>query len=118
MGRRLAVEYDGAYRHRDKAELDVDKSRDLLLAGPTVGGRPRNLTRIPPGWPVCRDKATELNADRQEQLRRRFGIGRARRAYHYLRAAALGRVRRVLVLPLEALGDRGNILRGPLSTAV
>jgi very-short-patch-repair endonuclease len=36
MGRRLAIEYDGAYWHADHAEVDADKSRDLLLAGLTV----------------------------------------------------------------------------------
>jgi hypothetical protein len=32
-GRRLAIEYDGAYWHADKVELDTEKSRDLLAAG-------------------------------------------------------------------------------------
>jgi Probable Zinc-ribbon domain len=36
VGRQLAIEYDGAYWHRDKVALDVEKSRDLLLAGLTV----------------------------------------------------------------------------------
>ena len=35
-GRQLAIEYDGAYWHADKAELDGDKSRDLIAAGLTV----------------------------------------------------------------------------------
>ncbi|MGV9267576.1 zinc-ribbon domain-containing protein [Kitasatospora sp. NPDC003701] len=32
-GRKLAVEYDGSYWHVDKADIDVEKSRDLLAAG-------------------------------------------------------------------------------------
>ncbi|MEU5156080.1 zinc-ribbon domain-containing protein [Glycomyces sp. NPDC021274] len=32
-GRRLAIEYDGAYWHADKADIDRDKSIDLLAAG-------------------------------------------------------------------------------------
>ncbi|QIS02590.1 lysine biosynthesis protein LysW [Nocardia brasiliensis] len=35
-GPQLAIEYDGAYWHADKAELDADKSRDLLATGLTV----------------------------------------------------------------------------------
>jgi len=30
---KLAIEYDGAYWHADKADLDFEKSRDLLAAG-------------------------------------------------------------------------------------
>ncbi|MET8539485.1 zinc-ribbon domain-containing protein [Kitasatospora sp. NPDC004799] len=32
-GRKLAVEYDGSYWHADKADIDEEKSRDLLAAG-------------------------------------------------------------------------------------
>lgn len=32
-GRRLAIEYDGAFWHADKTELDTQKSLDLLAAG-------------------------------------------------------------------------------------
>jgi len=32
-GRRLAIEYDGAFWHADKTELDTEKSLDLLAAG-------------------------------------------------------------------------------------
>ncbi len=32
-GRRIAIEYDGSYWHRDKVGLDTDKTRDLLAAG-------------------------------------------------------------------------------------
>lgn len=32
-GRRIAIEYDGSYWHRDKVALDTDKTRDLLTAG-------------------------------------------------------------------------------------
>jgi hypothetical protein len=32
QGRKLALEYDGSY-HADKAELDIEKSHDLLRAG-------------------------------------------------------------------------------------
>ncbi len=32
-GPKLAIEYDGSYWHADKADLDVEKSRDLLAAG-------------------------------------------------------------------------------------
>jgi hypothetical protein len=35
-GQRLAIEYDGAFWHADKAELDREKSLDLLAAGFTV----------------------------------------------------------------------------------
>lgn len=31
--RRLALEYDGAFWHADKSELDTEKSLDLLAAG-------------------------------------------------------------------------------------
>ncbi|MFJ5281853.1 MULTISPECIES: DUF559 domain-containing protein [Streptomyces] len=30
---KLAIEYDGCYWHADKADLDIEKSRDLLAAG-------------------------------------------------------------------------------------
>jgi hypothetical protein len=33
QGRELALEYDGSYWHADKAELDIEKSHDLLRAG-------------------------------------------------------------------------------------
>ncbi|MET9880986.1 zinc-ribbon domain-containing protein [Actinacidiphila glaucinigra] len=33
QGRKLAIEYDGSYWHANKAELDVEKSLDLLQAG-------------------------------------------------------------------------------------
>ncbi|MFF2205218.1 zinc-ribbon domain-containing protein [Streptomyces sp. NPDC058145] len=33
QGRNLAIEYDGSYWHANKAELDVEKSYDLLRAG-------------------------------------------------------------------------------------
>ena len=32
-GRKIAIEYDGAYWHADKAEIDIAKSVDLLAAG-------------------------------------------------------------------------------------
>lgn len=32
-GKRLAIEYDGAYWHANKVELDLEKSHDLLAAG-------------------------------------------------------------------------------------
>ncbi|MGW6458393.1 zinc-ribbon domain-containing protein [Streptomyces sp. NPDC055078] len=32
-GRELVIEYDGAYWHADKADLDADKTHDLLAAG-------------------------------------------------------------------------------------
>lgn len=32
-GRRLAIEYDGAFWHADKGEVDLEKSLDLLAAG-------------------------------------------------------------------------------------
>jgi hypothetical protein len=35
-GRTLLVEYDGSYWHADKADVDLDKSRDLLAAGALV----------------------------------------------------------------------------------
>lgn len=35
-GRTLLVEYDGGYWHADKADVDRDKSRDLLAAGALV----------------------------------------------------------------------------------
>jgi hypothetical protein len=35
-GRALLVEYDGNYWHAGKAEVDLDKSRDLLAAGALV----------------------------------------------------------------------------------
>ncbi|WP_344614125.1 hypothetical protein [Dactylosporangium salmoneum] len=35
-GRTLLVEYDGAYWHADKGDVDRDKSRDLLAAGSLV----------------------------------------------------------------------------------
>jgi hypothetical protein len=35
-GRDLVIEYDGAYWHADKVDLDLDKSRDLLAAGRLV----------------------------------------------------------------------------------
>lgn len=35
-GRTLLIEYDGAYWHADKAEVDRDKSRDLLASGALV----------------------------------------------------------------------------------
>jgi hypothetical protein len=35
-GREVAIEYDGSYWHADKADLDTEKSRDLLNAGMAV----------------------------------------------------------------------------------
>lgn len=35
-GRTLLVEYDGGYWHADKADVDLDKSRDFLAAGALV----------------------------------------------------------------------------------
>jgi hypothetical protein len=49
-GQRLAIEYDGAYWHTDKADLDVEKSRDLLAAGYLVA----RLREHPlPPLPIC-----------------------------------------------------------------
>ncbi|MEU0687355.1 zinc-ribbon domain-containing protein [Streptomyces uncialis] len=45
-GERLAVEYDGAYWHADKAELDTEKSLDLLAAGYLVA-RLREYPLVP-----------------------------------------------------------------------
>lgn len=36
LGREIAIEYDGAYWHADKVELDVKKSTELLAAGYVV----------------------------------------------------------------------------------
>ncbi|WP_442306160.1 hypothetical protein [Streptomyces sp. 2RAF24] len=44
----LAIEYDGAYWHADRHEVDVEKSQDLLAAGYIVAA----CVNTP--WPDCR----------------------------------------------------------------
>ncbi|MFJ4673441.1 zinc-ribbon domain-containing protein [Kitasatospora purpeofusca] len=47
-GRKLAVEYDGSYRHADRSEVDLEKSRDLLAAGYLVARLREHPLPAPP----------------------------------------------------------------------
>ncbi|MFE4255711.1 hypothetical protein ACFRU3_40930 [Streptomyces sp. NPDC056910] len=49
---KLAIEYDGCYWHSDKADLDIEKSCDLLAAGYMVARlREHPLPPLPIGDP-------------------------------------------------------------------
>ncbi|WP_237742769.1 hypothetical protein [Actinopolymorpha alba] len=51
-GRQLAIEYDGEYWHRGKAEIDTAKSLDLLEAGYLVARlREHPLPALPVAHP-------------------------------------------------------------------
>jgi hypothetical protein len=57
-GRQLAIEYDGAYWHADKTDLDTEKSRDLLAAGYLVV----RLREYPlPPLPILDDRYAEFS---------------------------------------------------------
>jgi hypothetical protein len=56
-GHKIAIEYDGSYRHADKVEIDTAKSLDLLAAGYLVA----RLREHPlPPLPVPNDRYAEF----------------------------------------------------------
>lgn len=57
-GRKIAIEYDGAYWHADKVDKDAEKSRDLLAAGYLVA----RLREDPlPGLPIDDSRYAEFS---------------------------------------------------------
>ncbi|MFF0747318.1 zinc-ribbon domain-containing protein [Streptomyces sp. NPDC004111] len=62
-GQRLAIEYDGAYWHADKTDLDVEKSRDLLAADYLVARlREHPLPPLPLSDPAYAEFAVFVSA--------------------------------------------------------
>ncbi|MFD8478026.1 zinc-ribbon domain-containing protein [Kitasatospora sp. NPDC059673] len=68
-GRKLAIEYDGAYWHADKTALDADKSRDLLAAGYLVARlREHPLPPLPVEHPDYAEFTVHSTAPRPEEV--------------------------------------------------